>query len=200
MIRHPAHHTGRRSPPASPARYGQLVVGRRGGKSRILALIAAYIAAIPDHSAYLVSGETAVVAVLAADRQQARVILGYIVSFLHDIPLLADCIVDELAETVRLNNRVTIEVHTASIASPRGRTFLAVLCDEIAFWPTGDSQNPDIEVINAVRPGLSTIPLFASAPWHQVHMRAKASCTQITAGTSARTMRPSWYGRAAPRK
>jgi hypothetical protein len=29
----------------------------------------------------------------------------------------------------------------------------AVLCDETAFWPTGDSANPDVEVIkNAVRP------------------------------------------------
>jgi hypothetical protein len=60
-------------------------------------------------------------------------------------------------------------VHTASIGAPRGRTFLAVLCDETAFWPMGDSANPDVEVINAVRPGLSTIPysllLIASSPY-----------------------------------
>ncbi len=163
------HHTGRQKPPVIPARYATLVCGRRGGKTRILSFVASYIAAIPDHGPYLVPGETAVVAVLAADRNQAKVALGYIVGFLREIPLFADMIVDELAETVRLNNRVTIEVHTASIASPRGRTFLAVLADEIAFWPTGDSQNPDVEVINAVRPGLSTIPysllLVASSPY-----------------------------------
>jgi hypothetical protein len=34
------HHTGRAAPPTKPARYAELVVGRRGGKSRILALIA----------------------------------------------------------------------------------------------------------------------------------------------------------------
>jgi hypothetical protein len=61
-------------------------------------------------------------------------------------------------------------VHTASIGAPRGRTFLAVLCDETAFWSVeGDSANPDVEVINAVRPGLSTIPysllLIASSPY-----------------------------------
>ena len=165
-----SHHTARRAPPIEASRYAQLVCGRRGGKSRILSLIAAYIAAVPDHSKYLVPGETAVVAVLAADRQQAKVILGYIKGFLHEIPLLENIVVDELAESIRLTNRVTIEVHTASIAAPRGRTFLAVLCDEIAFWPVeGDSQNPDIEVINAVRPGLSTIPysllLIASSPY-----------------------------------
>lgn len=37
-------HTGRSEPPAKPARYAELVVGRRGGKSRILALIATYLA------------------------------------------------------------------------------------------------------------------------------------------------------------
>jgi hypothetical protein len=70
---------------------------------------------------------------------------------------------------VRLSNGVVVEVHTASIGAPRGRTFLAVLCDETAFWPMGDSANPDVEVINAVRPGLSTIPysllLVASSPY-----------------------------------
>jgi len=89
---------------------------------------------------------------------------------LRSIPLFAELIEDELAETVRLSNGVVIEVHTASIGAPRGRTFLAVLCDEIAFWPTdGDSANVDSEVITAIRPGLSTIPysllLIASSPY-----------------------------------
>lgn len=163
-------HTGRSDPPTRAARYAELVVGRRGGKSRILALIATYLACVLDHAPYLVPGEVAVVAVIAKDRQQARVIMGYIKGFLREIPLFAELIEDELAETIRLSNNVVIEVHTASIGAPRGRTFLAVLCDETAFWPTGDtSANPDIEVINAVRPGLSTIPysllLIASSPY-----------------------------------
>ena len=66
-------------------------------------------------------------------------------------------------------NGVVVEVHTASIGAPRGRTFLAVLCDELAFWVTGEGANPDVEVLNAVRPGLSTIPysllLIASSPY-----------------------------------
>ena len=162
-------HTGRSDPPTKPARYAELVVGRRGGKSRILALIATYLACVIDHTPYVVPGETPVVAIIAKDRVQARVILNYIRGFLRSIPLFAELIEDELAETVRLSNGVVIEVHTASIAAPRGRTFLAVLCDEIAFWPSGDSANPDVEVINAVRPGLSTIPysllLVASSPY-----------------------------------
>lgn len=163
------HHTGRTSPPAKAARYAELVVGRRGGKSRILALIATYVGCALDHSRYIVPGETPVIAIIAKDRDQAKVIKNYIVGFMREIPAFADMIDDELAETVRLTNRVVVEVHTASIGAPRGRTFLAVLCDETAFWPAGDSANPDVEVINAVRPGLSTIPysllLIASSPY-----------------------------------
>jgi hypothetical protein len=163
-------HTGRGEPPTKPARYAELVVGRRGGKSRILALIATYLACVIDHRDYIVPGETPVVAVIARDRTQAKVILNYIAGFLRSIPLFDELITDELAESVRLSNGVVIEVHTASIGAPRGRTFLSVLADEIAFWPTeGDSANVDAEVINAVRPGLSTIPysllLIASSPY-----------------------------------
>jgi hypothetical protein len=134
-----------------------------------LALIATYIACVIDHRPHIVPGETPVVAVIAKDRQQAKVILSYITGFMRSIPLFAELIEDELAESVRLSNGVVIEVHTASIGAPRGRTFLAVLCDEMAFWPVGDSANPDVEVINSVRPGLSTIPysllLVASSPY-----------------------------------
>jgi hypothetical protein len=163
------HHTGRAAPPTKPARYAELVVGRRGGKSRILALIATYLACVLDHRDHIVPGETPVVAIIAKDRQQAKVILNYIAGFIRSIPLFAELLEEELAETLRLANGVVVEVHTASIGAPRGRTFLAVLCDELAFWVTGEGANPDVEVLNAVRPGLSTIPysllLIASSPY-----------------------------------
>jgi hypothetical protein len=162
-------HTGRSEAPTKPARYAELVVGRRGGKSRILALIATYLACVLDHRDHIVPGETPVVAIIAKDRQQAKVILNYIAGFIRSIPLFAELLEEELAETLRLSNGVVVEVHTASIGAPRGRTFLAVLCDELAFWVTGEGANPDVEVLNAVRPGLSTIPysllLIASSPY-----------------------------------
>lgn len=163
------YHTARQTAPTKASRYAELVCGRRGGKSRILSLIATFLACCLDHRPYLVPGETPVVAVIAKDRDQAKVILNYVIGFLQEVPAFASMIVDELAESVKLSNRVVIEVHTASLAAPRGRTFLAVLADEIAFWPSGDSANPDVEVVNAVRPGLSTIPysllLLASSPY-----------------------------------
>jgi hypothetical protein len=152
------HHTGRSTAPDKPSRYSTMIVGRRGGKTRSLALVATYLSACVDHSSHLVPGERAVIACIAKDRQQARVILSYIIGFIKEIPLLSGLFETEQAESLHLNNGVSIEVHTASIGAPRGRTFLAVLADECAFWNTGDGSNPGVEILNAVRPGLSTIP------------------------------------------
>jgi hypothetical protein len=162
-------HTGRVAPPMASFRAATLICGRRAGKTRMCSVIATYLACVPDHSPYLVAGETAVIALVAMNRQQAQVALHYIVGLLRSVPGMAAMIVDVLAETIRLSNGVTIEVHTGSIGSPRGRTFLCVIADECAFWPQGEVANPDEEVINAVRPGLATIPysllLIASSPY-----------------------------------
>ena len=164
------HHTGRQEPPLQPFNDAALICGRRGGKSRTLALIAVYLAAFRDYAAYIAPGEVPTVAVIAADRKQARVILRYVIGLLEAVPLLSGLIENELAESVSLTNGVMIEVHSGRIATPRGRTFIAVLADEIAFWATDEgSANPDAEVISAVRPGLATIPgsvlLMASSPY-----------------------------------
>jgi hypothetical protein len=165
------HHTGRAKPPSKPFREAALVIGRRGGKSRVLGLIATYVACFIDYSPYLAPGETPVVAIIAADRRQARVLLRYVVGTLRAVPMLAGMIDgDPLAESVTLSNGVVIEIHTGTIGAPRGRTFVAVLGDESAHWKTDDAAaNPDTEVIAAVRPGLASIPnsvlLIASSPY-----------------------------------
>jgi hypothetical protein len=162
-------HTGRHEPPTKVFRAGTLIVGRRGGKSACLAVVATYLAVMFDHRPYLRPGEVPVIAVLAKDRAQAKVILGYILGGLRAVPALAELVGEVKAESVHLKNGVSVEIFTASTGAPRGRTFLAVLMDELAFWPTGDNANPDDEVMTAVRPGLRTIPhsllLIASSPY-----------------------------------
>ena len=75
---------------------------------------------------------------------------------------------DEAAESITLKNKVVVEIHTASFRSTRGYTIVAALLDEIAYWPAEDAAQPDVEVINAIRPGMATIPgamlLCASSP------------------------------------
>lgn len=164
-------HTGRDDVPSRPYREAALVCGRKGGKSRVLALVAVYLACFFDYSPYLAPGEVPTVAIIAADRRQGRIILRYVIGLLQSVKLLFPLIDGEPGqEHVTLVNGVRIEIHTNGIASPRGRTFVAIMADKIAFWRTTDSAaNPDREVIAAVRPGLLTIPtsmlLLASSPY-----------------------------------
>lgn len=134
-----------------------LVVGRRGGKSQIAALLAVYHAAFCDYINKLSPGEVATVMVLAADRKQARAIFRYVTGLLHSNAMLEALIVREDKESIELNNRTVIEIGTASFRATRGYTLAAVLCDEIAFWRSEDSANPDHEIINALRPAMATL-------------------------------------------
>ena len=120
-------------PPQTKPNTVWMPIGRRGGKSRILAAIAVYLAYTYDWSPYLDPGKLGVIPVLAADRRQARTIMGYVRAFL-DHPRLATRIINDQAETVLLSQNIVIEVVTASFRAVRSRTVLAALCDEIAFW------------------------------------------------------------------
>jgi hypothetical protein len=161
--------TGRITAPTSPLREAWLVVGRRGGKSFILAVIAVFLACFKDWRPFLGPGEVGTIMIIAKDRQQARVIKRFISGLLRGVPMLSRVIEEETAESIRLRNRIVIEIHTASYRSTRGYTIVAALLDEVAIWETDESSaEPDVEVINAIKPGMATIPeamlLCASSP------------------------------------
>jgi len=164
-------HTGRISAPVVPFKEAALVVGRRGGKSRVLALCATYLATFRSYEQFLAPGEVATIAVIAADRRQARSIFRFTIGMLQQVPALAAMIEEDTAETITLTNRVVIEIHTASFRVTRGYTFAAVLADETAFWRDDNSLNPDVEIFRALRPGLASIPgailLNASSPYRR---------------------------------
>lgn len=162
--------TGRQEPPEGPASEGWLVVGRRGGKSFILALTAVYLAAFfRDWRPALTRGERGIVMVIATDRRQAGVIFRYMRALLRDVPMLASLVERETVDTIDLTNGVSLEVHTASYRTIRGRTVVAALLDELAFWRCEDSANPDYEILAAIRPSMATVPgamlLCASSPY-----------------------------------
>jgi hypothetical protein len=151
--------TQRQTLPTQQAREAWLVVGRRGGKSQIAALVAVWLALFRDHRPYLSPGEVATVAIVAADRRQARVIMRYVTGLVRAVPMLAGLVTSEKQESLEFaEQRTVIEVHTASFRLTRGYTLAGVLCDEVAFWRSEDSANPDLEIINGLRPGLATIP------------------------------------------
>jgi len=162
-------HTGRSVPPTTPALEAWLCIGRRGGKSFVLAVIAVFLAAFTDWRPYLGPGEVGTVMVICADRKQARTIMRFALGLLKAVPMLRRQIENVTRESIALKHRIIIEVHTASFRTTRGYTIVAALCDEIAYWPTDESASePDVEVIAAVKPAMATVPgallLCASSP------------------------------------
>lgn len=163
-------HTGRTSAPVAAFPEAWLVIGRRGGKSFVMALVAVFLACFKQYRQHLQPGERATIAVLAADRKQARTILRYVRGMVNGVPMLKRMVERESADGFDLTNSTTIEITTASSRSSRGYTFGAVLADEIAFWPTSEeAADPDTEILNAIRPGMATIPgavlICASSPY-----------------------------------
>jgi hypothetical protein len=151
-------HTGRITAPTTPFQEAYCVVGRRGGKSRIAALIGTYLSAFRSYDEYLAPGERGSFVILAADKAQAKNILNYIDGFFTETAILARMVLNRTAESIELSNRIEISVQTSSYRSIRGRTLIGCVGDELAFWRDDTSANPDVEVLNAVRPGLVTIP------------------------------------------
>jgi len=160
--------TSRKTLPAN-VQEAWLVVGRRGGKSFISALCAVYLSCFRDYSQILGPGERATLMIVAADRKQARVIMRYVLGLLESVPMLASLIQAKRSESVDLSNMITLEIHTASYRSTRGYSIVACIADEIAFWRSEESANPDSEVLAAIRPGMSNIPnsllLCISSPY-----------------------------------
>jgi hypothetical protein len=162
-------HTERSAPGPGGYYNVSLAIGRRGGKSLILAICATWLACFCDWTPFLTGGERGVVSIIAADRRQAGVIFKYVREMLG-IPLLEGLVQRETNEILELANGITIEVQTANFRTVRGRTIVAALADELAFWRNDETgSNPDTEIITALKPAMATVPgarlLKASSPY-----------------------------------
>ena len=160
---------GNRAPPSNRVRELWAVVGRRGGKSRMAAALAIFQGCFVKHD--LAAGETGFVLVLAASRDQARVVFSYIQAFLESSPVLRQEVDVVTQSEIRLKSGVIISTHANSFRSIRGRTLLACIFDEVALWRDEVSATPDIEVYRAVLPALMTTKgmlIGISTPYRRV--------------------------------
>ena len=148
--------TGRKKAPKGQFKENFFIVGRRGGKSFVSAVIACYLALFHDWRPYLALGEKGWIMVIASDRTQARVIMGYIKAILQ-LKMFRNQIEKELTQEVWLKNQIIISIKTCDYRSIRGFSVVAAICDEIAFWRS-EGANPSQEILTALRPALATIP------------------------------------------
>ena len=132
----------------------------------------------------LVPGERGVLLCVALDQRVAKIILDYAEACFERSPILKQLIASRTADALELINGITLEVRPASFRKLRGPTYIAVIADELAFWYVDAAYaNPDVEILNAVEPGLATTggPLIlASSPTH-----AAARCGMYSDATTA---------------
>ena len=143
--------TGRAVPAGGGYLEAYAVVGRRGGKSKMASLIAAYEAVFGPWAAHLSPGERGWIFVIATDKRQAGVVFSYIRSALALFP---DLVERETQEEMHLTNGISIAVKTCTFRASRGYTTCCVIADELAFWRSEESANPAEEVLNSILPGL----------------------------------------------
>jgi hypothetical protein len=159
--------TGREREPLTRVEELICCVGRRGGKSRAISVIATYLAGLCQHN-NLVPGEKGLLLLISPDQRQSDIVLDYTEANFRASPILRQLIEARTARALKLTNNIDIEVRSSDFRRLRGPTFCAVIADESAFWMSDYSSNPDTEILNSVRPGLATTggPLFIiSSPY-----------------------------------
>jgi phage terminase large subunit-like protein len=143
---------GSREPPHRRVQELWTVAGRGSGKSRVAAAVAVYVSAFCKHD--LDPGEVGFVLTLAASKDQAKRVFDYAYAFIRRSPILRPMITRTTSTEIYLNNKTVIACHANSFRSIRGKTLLAVIADEIAFWRSEESALPDVETYRAVKPSL----------------------------------------------
>lgn len=148
--------TGREHPPRSVVELVCAIIGRRGGKSIIAALLAVFLACLRDWRQDLASGEVGHVVVIAQTMKAARVVFGYIRGIFRAVPTLERMIVRETADEIELSNGIVISCWPCTYRSTRGLTIVCCICDEVDFW---FQEGPHMaeEVIGSVKPAMMTV-------------------------------------------
>ena len=117
--------TGRDHEPGQRIEEAAFIVGRRGGKSRAMATLAAYLGGLCKHP--LVRGEKGVLLCVAPDLRQAAIVLDYATAAFEQSPVLRQLIRNRTVDTLELTNGISVEVRASSVRRLRGPTYVAAI-------------------------------------------------------------------------
>lgn len=152
---------GARPLPSAPVKELYIIAARRAGKSDTIGGVAVYLATVgvmlTNALNKLSVGERAFISIIAPDRDQAGLLVGYIKGKMSASPVLSAMVERETIDGLDLTNRVSIRVNTASFRAVRGKSNLAVIFDEACFLRNENSANPDEEIYRAALPSLANL-------------------------------------------
>ena len=147
-----------RDPPRRRVRELWVVAGRRAGKDSVASAIAAFAAGFVDYLPVLRPGEATSVMCLATDKLQADIVRKYAQSYFSEIPLLRGLVKRETSDGLDLKTGAELSVLASNFRGVRGRSIACVILDEVAFWRSELTANPDTETYAALVPSLATLP------------------------------------------
>ena len=160
--------TGRDQPPRHVVELVCAIIGRRGGKSIVAALLAVFLASFKNWRHHLAPGEVGHVVVIAQSLKSARVVFGYIRGFFRSIPTLKKIITRETSDEIELVTGIVISCWPCTYRSVRGLTIVVCIADEVDYWHQ-EGVNMAAEVVASVKPGMLTIPgamlILISSPY-----------------------------------
>lgn len=139
-----------------------VLVGRRGGKSSMAALIAVWLACFKDWSKFLAPGERPYIFIVSVTKFQARIVKDYVLGILESQEFLRRMIVVNRQFEIDLKtetNEITISCLPCTYRAIRGKTVVCAILEEVCFWRwTEESAVQDKEVIRALRPSMINVP------------------------------------------
>lgn len=133
-----------------------LLVGRRGGKSKVAGLIGGFEASLSGREQVCSPGELPMVSICSPSKDQSQIILSYTRAALGS-PMLDDEVTDDVRGQFTLSNGVTVRVLTGTFKAVRSYTQIAAIVDEVAFFNSSEeSKCSDTELIRSIKPSLLT--------------------------------------------
>jgi hypothetical protein len=124
-----------------------------------LSAVAVHRAALSqDWSKSLSAGEQGVVILIGSDRKQAKILRRYCAALVA-MPMIKAEVHRNTDDVLEFRNEAALEVVTNDADLVRGRSVLALLGTEAAFWNTDpDASSSDEEVVGAAEPGMAMVP------------------------------------------
>jgi len=157
--------TGREKWPRKALKELWLMIGVRGGKSFIIAILAAYLAVFKRYA--LSAGEKGYILIVAPTVKQGSIIKSYLSSIFNENDFFRPYIARENQTELELSNGIVIAILASDYKTLRGYTAVACIVDEVAYLEI-EGQKPDVEIIRALRSRLLNTkgPLIAiSSPY-----------------------------------
>jgi hypothetical protein len=151
--------TGRQRLPTAPVRRLYIYGGRRCGKDRMLSAIGVWRCLATDWRQHASAGEGAVCLLLGADKKTASILYKYCTG-LCALPSVAGQASRLTKDVIEFDNGSSLEISTNDARLVRGRSAIAVLGSEVAYWRTDEraATGSDEEVISAAEPSLAMCP------------------------------------------